>query len=131
MRLHRFQPIFALALELQALGLNFGHLIAQGRAGGEIGEALEGEELRGGVIAVGGKVRGGAEDLFVSVGKFFVVGRGQEIDVALRESFEDCERDFLVPGQACVDDVEESFGIKLRERVSRVKRLAPTTPEFE
>jgi hypothetical protein len=40
-RLHRFEPIFALALELQTLGLNSGDLLAESGARREIGESLE------------------------------------------------------------------------------------------
>jgi hypothetical protein len=76
--------------------------------------------LGGSVIAVGGEVRGGAENLCVSVGEFFVVGGGEEIDVAARERFEECEGDFFVVGEARVDDVKESdLGVEGAERPVR------------
>ena len=39
--LHCSKPILTITLELEALGLNFGHLLAESGARWEIGESLE------------------------------------------------------------------------------------------
>ena len=78
---HFFGAGFFCAGDFQAFGADpgglftvFGHLVAQGRARGEVCEALEGEELGGIAILVGGDLVSGNEDgvvgLFAEVGFF-------------------------------------------------------------
>ena len=72
---------FPSASELVAFGADGGSLFAKFGARGEIGEALEGEELVRGVVALGDEGVGGAEDGFVDFfgGAFLQGDEGVEV----------------------------------------------------
>lgn len=59
-RVHFFGAAFLVGAELRTLW--------------KIGEALEGDELGGGVVAGGSEIRHGAQNLFVGAGGLFVIG---------------------------------------------------------
>lgn len=94
-----------------ALGLDEGGLFPELGAGGEIGEALELEELRGGVVAGLHKLTGGGHDGVVDF-----IGGG---DVAGLDGVEGREGEFFAADDVGVDFFEAGvFGPEAFERAA-------------
>ena len=91
-------------LKFRALITEFGALVTKLDASWEIGQALEVEELRGGVFAGADEVAGGIEDGEVN----FV---GETISAVGIKGFEFGEGEFSALGDARVNEVEFGFAL--------------------
>ena len=117
MGVHFLGALFFLALELEAFGLDFGPLVAQGSAGGKISQALEVEELGGCVFGRLREVVNGAEDGVVDFCDGGGIRRGEVKDVAMGEGFENGEGELLLGREMKVDRVEQGdLGVEGLER---------------
>jgi hypothetical protein len=117
-----FGDVFAVDVRLDLVGTVLG-------PSGEIGEALESEEIGGSVVARRGEVVSGVHNGVVHfvgdavIGSWFsVVGRGRRLgrsekEIAGRQGVELGDGHFFVCGYARIDEVEQSdFGVECLER---------------